>query len=135
MAKQANNLAPCSLPRISLPDDVWAAPDLVDRVPPDALPFLQGDQERMLRSQTERDSIAPSDRVKPYIDPVSKRNRRVLLRLVKRLIKIGLFRICVRPRGRVGIFFVHKSKLGWLQCMFSLFSLLVLSPYRSGVDL
>ena len=107
-----NSLAPCSLPRISLPTDVWSAPNLVDRVPPDVLPFLLGYQERMLRTQTERDMIAPSDRVKPYIDPVLRRNRRVLLRLVKRLIKIGLFRVSVRPKGHVGIFFVHKSKGG-----------------------
>ena len=80
-----NNLAPCCLPRISLPTSWDTAPNLVERVPPDVLPFLQGDHERMLRSKADRQSIVDAgDLTKPYIDPVLRRNRRVLIRFVKR---------------------------------------------------
>ena len=112
-ATAPNNLAPCCLPRISLPESLESAPDLIERVPPDALPFLQGDHERMLRSEADREAIANSGSlVTPYLDPMLRRNRRVLVRLVKRLLRIKLFRVTLRPRGRVGLFFVHKSKGG-----------------------
>ena len=39
-----------------------------------------------------------------------RRNWRVLLRLIRMLFKIGLFRPTIRRKGEVGIFFVHKSK-------------------------
>ena len=75
--------------------------------------FFQGDHERMLRSETDREAIASSGSlVTPYLDPMLHRNRRVFIRLVKKLLRIKLFRITLRPNGRVGLFFVHKSKGG-----------------------
>ena len=53
-----NNLAPGSLPRISMPNEVWSSPNLADVAPPDCAPFLRGDHERILRPQAERDNHA-----------------------------------------------------------------------------
>ena len=91
-AGSQNNLAPCCLPRISLPDSLETAPNLVSRVPPDVLPFLQGEQERMLRSSAERQTIVENgDLIKPYMDPLLRQNRRTLVRLVKKLLRVGGF--------------------------------------------
>ena len=63
----------------------------------------------MARSEEERQAVLACPPVRPYGDPVLKRNRRKLVALVRKLLRLGLFRLTSSLRSFVGVFCVRKK--------------------------
>ena len=52
---------------------------------------------------------SPPEDIVPYTDPVLKKNPRVYVQFLHKLMGIDFLHWTKRPKGRVGIFFVWKS--------------------------
>ena len=63
----------------------------------------------MLRDEIER-SLISETLTKPYVDPVSKGSRGSQIDLVRKLLRVGLFRVNWKRRGTVGMLLCSQGK-------------------------
>ena len=100
-----------SVSSVSLPVTTAGSPLLTDIAPEEALHFMRGKLQRMLRSTAEYERLAAETPVTPYWDRTLRSNRRKYTRFIRALHRRGLIRFLdpQRVRGRVGVFFVRKK--------------------------
>lgn len=102
--------SPYSHDRVSLPQGTWDCPLLRDIASDAALKLLTDWKTRMLRPPVEVEELDASLGILPtYIDPVLKRQRRTYIRLIKRLLKLGMVLLSRSCRCQVGVFTVGKK--------------------------
>ena len=100
----AVSLAPFRHELLSLPADVHECPHIEDLLPPEALAYLKGYQERMLAS----DDAEP--KVKEFLDPSLRFNQKKYQSLIRDLFEKGLVAPLKEVKETVGLFAVWKVK-------------------------
>ena len=100
------NLAAFREEAVSLPNSVLTAPYLDELLPPDALAYLEGFEERMLISQEGMASRAEEESVRVHSDRTLMGSRRRYGRFVRQLCARGLVDFTLSPVEVVGVFFV-----------------------------
>lgn len=104
-------LAPFRPDLVSVPPDVTGSPLVSSLLREDAVDYLRGGGERMLRPQVEVDELVDLyGPVKPYNDPTLFGSARRYQEFVKKLAGCGLLRFTREPIEMIGIFFVWKKE-------------------------
>ena len=108
VSRSACSVKPFSSGPVALPSDLIDCLYLHDALPEDDRQFLEGNHERM-RNHDQQHSKQFSATSKPYFDESLRRNRRTYVKFVRRLVKLGLFRVTLDCKCEIGLFFVAKK--------------------------
>ena len=100
----AVTLAPFRLELLSLPDDVHDCPTIESLLPAEALSYLKGYQERMLRPAVDAAEISTRE----FMDPSLRYNQKQYRRLISELHRRGLVVALDYAMEQVGLFAVGR---------------------------